>query len=144
MALTAGAFPPDPPRQEPQPPRVGGAGPAELVNALFTVAAATVGTFFVWRVLESVPPPWDIAPTHWQVGLLAWLLIGGLAVTTAILGYLGWQRLSPAEAAVYLQDWRCGTKRDASSGGSTAGVHGLCGGAERLPLSRLCGERGRG
>jgi hypothetical protein len=105
IGLTAGPFPPGPRKTDAPPPRRDGAAVStELVNGLFTIATATVGAFFIWRVVASVPPPWDTAPLHWQVGLLAWLLIGAWALAAAVISHLGWRRLSRAEAAVFLQD----------------------------------------
>jgi hypothetical protein len=79
-------------------------GSAELSIALFTVSAATVGGFLLWRVVGAVPAPWNIDSRQWRLGLLAWVLIAGVAVTGAILGHLGWRRTSRSEAAIFLQD----------------------------------------
>jgi hypothetical protein len=105
VGLTAGVFPPDPrKRRDKPPPRPGGAAPREVTAALLAVAAATVGAFFAWEVLALVPVPWHVPPMHWRLGLLAWVLLGGLGLVAAVLGHLGWRRLSREEAAVYLQD----------------------------------------
>jgi hypothetical protein len=106
IGLTAGVFPPDPRADEDRFRRrnATAAEPDELVSALFSAATATVGAFFLWRVLQAAPVPWDIVRRQWQLGVLAWLLIGAAAVTAAVLGHLGWRRLSRLEAAVFLQD----------------------------------------
>ncbi len=106
VGLTVGVFPPDPraPRDRP-PPRNESAGPRELTAALLAVVAATVGAFFLWEVLGEVAVPWrGVPPVHWRLGLLAWVLLGGLGTAAAVIGHLGWRRLSRAEAAVFLQD----------------------------------------
>jgi hypothetical protein len=102
IGLTAGVLPPQPRKAPPVPPRT--ADTAELVPALLTVAAATIGAFFAWEVVGEVPSPWLIPPASWRVGLLAWVLVGGFAVTAAVLGHLGWRRMSRDEAAMFLQD----------------------------------------
>ncbi|HXG11489.1 MAG TPA: hypothetical protein VNK04_17170 [Gemmataceae bacterium] len=68
----------------------------------------------VWRVIYPVleptgpPTPLQLPPVLWQVILLIWVLGLGLIAAGAVIGYLGWRRLSPTEAALYLQDtlWR--------------------------------------
>jgi hypothetical protein len=102
IGLTTGVLPPQPKRAGPIPPRVG--DPTELVPALLTVAAATIGAFFAWEVVGEVPSPWLIPPASWRVGLLAWVLLGGFLIAAAVLGQLGWRRLSREEAALFLQD----------------------------------------
>jgi hypothetical protein len=110
LGLTAGVFGPDPrrPRDKPPPRDATRVPPTELVAVLLAVAAAAVGAFFLWEVLGEVRPPWLVPPAQWRLGLLAWVLVGAAAVTAAVIGYLGWRRQSPAEAAVYLRDelWR--------------------------------------
>jgi hypothetical protein len=103
LGLNGGLFPPGSKRSE-NPPRAVAAGSAELGAALFTAAAASVGAFLLWRLAGNVRAPWGIQPAQWRLGVLAWLLIGGLAIVAAGLGHLGWRRLSRAEAAVFLQD----------------------------------------
>jgi hypothetical protein len=103
IGLSAGLFPPERKRDE-NPPRSGTAGSAELGTVLFTAAAVSVGTFLLWRLAGAVHRPWGILSMQWRLGVVAWLLVGGLAVAAAVLGHLGWRRLSRDEAAVYLQD----------------------------------------
>jgi hypothetical protein len=103
LGLSGGLFPARSKRDD-NPPRAGTAGSAEVGTALFTAAAASVGAFLLWRLVGNLPAPWGIVPTQWRLGVLAWLLIGGLALTAAVLAHLGWRRLSRAEAAIYLQD----------------------------------------
>jgi hypothetical protein len=105
VGLTTGVFPPDVQSPaDPPPPREVASVSRELVPAGLTVAAAVVGAFFLWEVLNAVPPPWRINPPHWRVGLLAWLLVGGLSLAAAVINHLGWRRLSRDEAAIFLQD----------------------------------------
>jgi hypothetical protein len=105
FGLTTGVFPPDVHSPaDPPPPREVSPVSRELVPAGLMVAAAVVGAFFLWEVLDAVPPPWRIYRAHWRVGLLAWLLIGGLSVAAAVISHLGWRRLSGEEAAMFLQD----------------------------------------
>jgi hypothetical protein len=103
IGLGGGMFPTGGKRDE-NPPRAGSAGSAEIGTGLFTAAAASVGAFLLWRLAGNVRVPWAIVPVQWRLGILAWLLIGGLAVAAAVLGHLGGRRSSRAEAAVYLQD----------------------------------------
>ncbi|HEX4588768.1 MAG TPA: hypothetical protein VH120_02485 [Gemmataceae bacterium] len=102
IGLTVGLLPAE--VRKGNPPREAAAGSAELGGALFTVSAVTIGGFLLWRAIGVLRPWWGIEPAHWRLGLLAWLLIGGTAVTAAVLGHLGWRRLSRVEAAIYLQD----------------------------------------
>jgi hypothetical protein len=104
LGLTTGVFPPDPRPGDPPPPRAGSAGTKELVPTLVTAAAATVGAFALWTASGKLPVLWLTDPLHWRLGLLAWVLVGGLATMTAVLGHLGWRRISRAEAAIFLQD----------------------------------------
>jgi hypothetical protein len=104
LGLTAGTFPSVPRHEESSPPRSGTVAFGELVNGLFTVATATIGAFFLWRIVGTVPAPWNIIPSHWRVGLLAWLLIGDLVLTATVMNHLGWRRQSRAEATLFLQD----------------------------------------
>jgi hypothetical protein len=105
IGLTTGVFPP-PPRKslEAAPPRAGSAGLQELGAALLAVAVATIGARFAWEMLGKVPPAWRIPPEHWQIALLAWVMLGGTVVAAAVLSHLGWRRLSREEAAIFLQD----------------------------------------
>jgi hypothetical protein len=103
VGLSAGLFPSGTKRSD-NPPRAGTGGSAEVGTVLFTAAAVSVGAFLLWRLSGAVRAPWGIFPVPWRLGVVAWLLIGGLAIVAAVLGYLGWRRLSRAEAAVYLQD----------------------------------------
>jgi hypothetical protein len=104
VGLTAGVFPPVRRKLDQPPPRPGSASTAELAAAGLSVAACSVGAFFLWEVVGEVPAPWHMYPTTWRLGMVAWVLLGGLALAAAVLGHLGWRRLSPAEAAVFLQD----------------------------------------
>jgi hypothetical protein len=103
IGLSAGVFPPNLKRHD-NPPRAGSAGSAEVGTGLFTAAAASVGAFLLWRLTGNVRVPWGIVPVQWRLGVLAWLLIAGLALVAAVLGHLGWRRSSGAEATIYLQD----------------------------------------
>jgi hypothetical protein len=104
LGLTAGVFPPDPRPGDPPPPRNNPAGTKELVATFVTVAAATGGAILLWTASGKVRVPWQTEPLHWRIGLLAWVLLGGLAIAAAVIGHLGWRRLSQAEACMYLQD----------------------------------------
>lgn len=104
VGLTAGVFPPVRRKIDRPPPRPGPAVTNELAAAGLAVAASSIGAFFLWEVAGEVRPPWHIFPEPWRLGLVAWLVLGGLAVAAAVLGHLGWRRLSRTEAAVYLQD----------------------------------------
>ena len=105
LGLTIGPFPPQPRSRPRQPqPRPDPAGYAELAAGLLTVIGTTAGAVFLWTGLGQVPPAWDVAPPSWHVGLLIWIMLGGTAVAGAVIGHLGWRRVSRAEAAVFLQD----------------------------------------
>jgi hypothetical protein len=105
IGLTGGVFPPTSRKAPSLPPRPASADLQEVGAALLAVAAATIGARFVWEVIGKVPTPWRIDPEiHWHIGLLAWVILGLVAVVSTVLGHLGWRRLSPEEAAIYLQD----------------------------------------
>jgi hypothetical protein len=106
FGLTGSVFPPDARRLlDKPPPRDAARVPAaEAPVALVTVAAATVGVFFLWQVIVAVPPALNIRPPVWEAGLLIWLAGAALALTAGVIGHLGWRRLSPDEAALYLRD----------------------------------------
>ena len=104
LGLTAGVFPPDSRPGDPPPPRNNPAGANEIIAAFVTVAAATSAALGLWTASGMAPAPWHIDPMHWRVGLLAWVLLGSWAIGAAVIGHLGWRRLSRAEAYLYLQD----------------------------------------
>lgn len=104
LGLTAGVLPPDSRRPGDEPLPVSSSGPSELVGALLTVALMTAAAIGLWTASRNVAVPWQTEPLHWRLGLLAWMLLGGWALTAAVLSYFGWRRLSRAEAAVFLQD----------------------------------------
>jgi hypothetical protein len=108
LGLTVSVFPPDPRPGDPPPPRTSSGGTNELVAAFVTVMVVTAAATFLWTASEKVPAPWagnDAHwPLHWRLGLLAWAFLGGLAVAAAVIGHLGWRRLSRAEACMFLQD----------------------------------------
>jgi hypothetical protein len=106
FGLTGSVFPADARRPLDQPPpRDAARVPAsEAPVALVTVAAATVGVFFLWQVIVSMPPALNIRPTVWEAGLLIWLAGGALVLAAGVIGQLGWRRLSPDEAELYLRD----------------------------------------
>jgi hypothetical protein len=106
FGLTLGVFPPDVRRRlEKPPPRDGARVSArEVPAALLAVAAAAVGALFLWELAGEVLPPWNIARRQWRLGLLAWVLGTALIVVASVLGHLGWRRLSPLEASLYLRD----------------------------------------
>jgi hypothetical protein len=104
LGLTVGVFPPDPRPGDSPPPRSSSGGTKEVVAALVTVISATAGAFVLWTASGKVPVPWQTEPLHWRLGLLAWVLLGGLTVSAAVIGHLGWRRLSRAEAWLFLQD----------------------------------------
>jgi hypothetical protein len=103
IGLTTGVLPPEVRKGKPRP-RAAAGGSAELSIALFTVSAATVGAFLLWRLVGAMPAPWNIDTRQWRLGVLVWLVIVGVAVIGAILSHLGWRRASRAEAVIYLQD----------------------------------------
>ena len=105
IGLTAEIFPPDPRRNGDKPPaRAERAWQPELMMTLVVAMLATAGAFALWWGLSAVRAPWQTEPVQWRLGLLAWVLLGGWAVAAAVLGHLGWRRLSQLEAAVFLQD----------------------------------------
>ncbi len=104
LGLTTGVFPPDPRPGDAPPSRNDSAGIREIVVALVTAAAAAVGGFGLWTAVGKLQVPWQTNHLHWRLGVLAWVLLGGLATLAALLGHLGWRRISPTEAKVFLQD----------------------------------------
>jgi hypothetical protein len=60
------------------------------------------------RWLVPLDTSLPLADSLWQVLVLLWLFAVMLMVVHAVIGYLGLRRLSPEEAALYLQDqlWR--------------------------------------
>ena len=75
-----------------------------MVETLLTAAVITVSVFALWLVLRKVRRPWQIDEQHWRLGLLAWIMLGGPAIAMAVIGHLGWRRVSRTEAAMFLQD----------------------------------------
>jgi len=104
LGLTTGVFAPDSRPGDAPPPRVGVAGTSELLGALSAVVAATAGAYVLWTVSGRLPVLWQTNELHWRLGILAWTLLGALAITAAVLGHLGWRRISPTEAEMFLQD----------------------------------------
>ncbi len=105
FGMTVGVFPPRPRRLEQPPPRDPERVPGhELPAALVTVAAVTVAASFLWTLTGDVLPPWGIPPGPWRLGLLAWGLVGALVLVRGVTGHLGWRRLTPDEAALFVRD----------------------------------------
>jgi hypothetical protein len=105
IGLTSGVFPPEPAKLADQPlPRAGAIAPRELVIWLITAAMATIAAIMLWVAISRVHTPWLTNPLHWRLGLLAWMLLIGAGLSAAVLGYLGWRRMSRTEALLFLQD----------------------------------------
>jgi hypothetical protein len=105
IGLTAEIFPADTGRTgDKPPPRAEKAWHLEIMSTLLVAATVTAGAFGLWLGLSAVRAPWQTEPIQWRVGLLAWVLLGSWVVAAAVLGHLGWRRLSRMEASVFLQD----------------------------------------
>jgi hypothetical protein len=62
----------------------------------------------LWRWVQRQRPELDLEPEGWQVLVLVWVLGSATLIMAAVLRYLAQRRMTPDEAAVYLQDqaWR--------------------------------------
>ena len=92
VGLTAGVFPPLPRKSATPPPRAGSAGIRKWVRRWLRSPrrrseAISLGSG------GRMPAPWRIQQEHWQLGLVAWLVLGGL-------GHRGGGARSPGLAAV--------------------------------------------
>lgn len=103
---TAEPTPELPPRRSP-----GVVSPMELPLLALLPGWAVVAMLF-WFLLPSRLPlvgdKIDIHPQIWQTGLVVWGIGVGLLVFSTLVNYLGFRRISPAEARIFLQDavWR--------------------------------------
>jgi hypothetical protein len=83
--------------------------PVEIYFLLAAVAGSAAAALLVWLFVGTRESPFRLL-THgpWRALLLTWVIGVGLLVSTGILTYLGWQRMSPEEATLFLQDtaWR--------------------------------------
>jgi hypothetical protein len=92
--------------------RVPGRVPAGEISLLVLLSLPLfIGlAFLAWRRLSVeidyrvVAPPGDLPPRWWGVILVVWLIGLALALTAAVLSYLGWTQASAEEAQQYLQD----------------------------------------
>ena len=85
--------------------------PMELPLLALLPGWAVVALVF-WLLLPSrLPVVGDqihIHPQIWQTGLVVWIVGVGLLVLSTLVNYLGFRRINPAEAYIFLQDavWR--------------------------------------
>jgi hypothetical protein len=114
QGLLVRLFPPEPRRRgaaagqrhEEAPRRSPGSVTGREVVVLLLALAACGGLaalFWAWlqdQHAEDSP----IGPSAWQGILVLWLLGGGVLVAAALLRYLALRRMTPPEAALYLQD----------------------------------------
>jgi hypothetical protein len=57
-----------------------------------------------WTWLAAQRPAADISGDIWHLFLVSLMIVMVLAVGSALLGYLSWNRQSSTEASMYLQD----------------------------------------
>jgi hypothetical protein len=78
----------------------------ELALLLVGIPAFSVLGYVVWTRLElEFPfPVLGLPPPFWRALVLVWVLFLGLAVTGAVLGYLGWVQAGRDDCLLYLQD----------------------------------------
>jgi hypothetical protein len=107
------AIRPIPPFEQARSPEL--VGPLEVTQLVVAVVGSTGLGAVVWVLLASHRPPLGFDPWVWRLLVLAWLgcLVAG--VTWVVTGWLQWQRISPEESLVYLQDqlWK-DTRREQS------------------------------
>lgn len=84
------------------------AGSSELLLLLLSVPVWASLAGIGWELLLSAEPGLGFEPELWRGMVLVWIVGLGLLAATSVLGYLAWVRMSPAEAALFLQDvmWR--------------------------------------
>ncbi|HKI35340.1 MAG TPA: hypothetical protein VKA46_26010 [Gemmataceae bacterium] len=80
----------------------------EIVVLLLALPACGGLASLFWAWLSGRRTQFLIADEAWQGMLVLWLLGGGVLAAAAVLRYLALRRMTPAEAAMYLQDvlWR--------------------------------------
>jgi hypothetical protein len=79
--------------------------PAEVYFLLAGAAGSAAAALLAWLWLGRQESPFRVIQAEsWRAMLLAWIIGVGLLVTTGILTYLGWRRMSPEESALFLQD----------------------------------------
>src|SRR5262249_42085242 len=117
QGLVTFIFPPDPrSRTRPAAGQAPAAAPPRPRRAGDLVTPAETGLFllalplwsalaqFSWGALVPNAHVLDVAPALDQLVLLAWLLGGGMLVTTGLLSYLEFRRLTTDQATLFLQD----------------------------------------
>jgi len=83
--------------------------PVEIYFLLAAVAGSAAAALLIWLLVGKLNSPFSVLTAGtWRALLLAWSIGVGLLVSSGILTYLGWQRMSPEEATLFLQDttWR--------------------------------------
>jgi hypothetical protein len=117
QGLLVRLFPPDPRRRPATPTAAREAEhrrPAHLVTlrevaALVLAVPALAGlAVALWSWVRDREPPLDFEEWGGQALVLLWVVGGGTLVVAGLLRYLAQRRLTPDEAAMYLQDqmWR--------------------------------------
>ncbi len=84
------------------------AAAGELIVLLPALAAWAVLAALLWTWLRRRETDLEMADSSWQAILVLWLLGGGVLAAAGLLRYLALRRMTPTEAALYLQDvlWR--------------------------------------
>jgi hypothetical protein len=93
--------------------RSGAAGGGELLLLLIAAPGFALVAWLLWMrlALEPSPEPGSLPPVLWQIVVIVWAMVIGLAGMHAFLGYLGRARASPEESTVFLQDQLWGATR---------------------------------
>jgi hypothetical protein len=110
QGLLVRLFPPDPRRRR-EAARCRSPGlvtAREVVGLLLALPACGGLAYLFWSWLRGQETELEILDSAWQGVLVLWLLGGGVLAAAGLLRYLALRRMTPAEAAQYLQDvlWR--------------------------------------
>lgn len=77
---------------------------SEFIHLLLALPIWVSVAVIAWLLLPGEFYPRGFHGYVWRLLVLTWVLILGSLVVTGLFGYLGWQRMTPTEARLFLQD----------------------------------------
>lgn len=80
----------------------------EIPWALLSVIVSATSALAIWLATDQRPAPLRTRPAQWQLGLIFWILVTPIVLTTIIISYRHWRQAEPMEARLMLADdlWR--------------------------------------